>query len=610
MFQPLTFLTVDHDWTLGFLASLAGCLTIASLTAAFAYCRLRNQKLCLDTAICNMSQGLTMFDKSWRLVLCNQRYIEMYGLSSDVVKPGLTVHQLVDHRIETGSLTATEAANYVKLRQVAITQKKIVSNVVELMNGRTILVTRRSMLGGGWVTTHEDITERRRAEARIAHMAHHDALTDLPNRVLLRDQLEAALVRVRRGGCLAVLYLDLDHFKNTNDTLGHLIGDELLKAVADRLRGCVRETDTIARLGGDEFAIIQTGIEHPSNATALAGRIREAITMPYDLEGHQLLADFSIGISMAPNDGTNADQLLKQADLAMYGAKSDGRGTIRFFEPEMDAAVKARRTLELDLRNAFANDEFELYYQPLINLERNEICSCEALLRWNHPKRGLISPDVFIPVAEETGLIVALGKWVLRTACAEAATWPDDITVAVNVSPVQFKEQTLVLTVISALAASGLPARRLGVEITEAVLMCDNETTLDTLHQFRDMGVRIAMDDFGIGYSSLSYLRSFPFDKIKIDRSFIRDISDVNDAGAIVQAVTSLAGKMNITTTAEGVETQAQLETIRALGCTEMQGYLFSPPLRAEDIARLLQSGGAEEVCRSSPSRRKRAMTP
>jgi predicted signal transduction protein with EAL and GGDEF domain len=293
---------------------------------------------------------------------------------------------------------------------------------------------------------------------------------------------------------------------------------------------------------------------------------------------------------MAPNDGTNADELLKQADLAMYGAKSDGRGTIRFFEPEMDASVKARRTLELDLRNALANDEFELHYQPLINLERNEICGCEALLRWNHPKRGLISPDEFIPVAEETGLIVALGKWVLRTACTEAATWPDDITVAVNVSPVQFKEQTLVLMVIGALAESGLPAHRLEIEITEAVLMCDNETILEILHQLGDMGVRIAMDDFGIGYSSLSYLRSFPFDKIKIDRSFIRDLSDMNDAAAIVQAVTSLAGKMNMTTTAEGVETQAQLDKIRALGCTEMQGYLFSRPLRAPDIGPLFLS--------------------
>jgi diguanylate cyclase (GGDEF)-like protein/PAS domain S-box-containing protein len=590
MFENLTYLENGHGWSLTFLASVICSLAVVSLIGAFGYRRLREQKLCLDTAINNMSQGLTMFDKSGRLVLCNRRYIEMYGLSPEIVRPGCTVSQLVDHRIETGSLTVVEAENYVNLRRAAIMQEKTVSNVVELTNGRTIVVTRRAMPGSGWVATHEDITERRHAEAQIAHMAHHDPLTDLPNRVLLSERLEAALSRVRRGEHFAVLYLDLDHFKSTNDTLGHSIGDELLKAVADRLRGCLRETDTMARLGGDEFAIIQTAIEQPSDAATLARRIREAITMPYDLHGHKVLADVSIGISIAPHDGTDSDQLLKQADMAMYGAKSDGRGTFRLFEPEMDARVKARCTLELDLREALTNDEFELYYQPLINLERNEICSCEALLRWHHPKRGMISPLEFIPVAEETGLIVALGEWVLRTACAEAATWPDDITVAVNVSPVQFKEQTFVLKVISALAASGLPAHRLGIEITEAVLMRDNEATLATLHQLRNLGARVVMDDFGTGYSSLSYLRIFPFDKIKIDRSFINDISHMDDASAIVQAVASLANNLNITTTAEGVETQAQLDKIRALGCTEMQGYLFSRPKRAEDIARLFLS--------------------
>jgi diguanylate cyclase (GGDEF)-like protein len=585
MIQNLSSLANEYGWQFAFVAS-ALCLAIGT----FTYRRLREQKLCLDMAIHNMSQGLTMFDKSGRLILCNRRYIEMYGLSPQVVKPGLTVRQLVAHRIETGSLTADEAENYVNLRLAAVMQQKIVSNVIQLMNGRTIVVTRRSMPGGGWVATHEDITEQRQAEAQIAHMAHHDALTDLPNRVLLRAQLDTALSRVRRGECLAVLYLDLDHFKSTNDTLGHSIGDELLKAVAGRLRGCLRETDTIARLGGDEFAIIQTALERPSDAALLARRIREAITAPYDLDGHQLLVDVSIGIAIAPNDATDSMLLLKQADMALYGAKSDGRGTFCFFEPQMDVRVKTRRALELDLRQALANDEFELYYQPLLNLEHNEIASCEALVRWHHPARGMISPAEFIPVAEETGLIVALGEWVLRTACAEAATWPAEVTVAVNVSPVQFKEQTLVLTVISALADSGLPAHRLGIEITEAVLLRDTDSTLATLHQLRELGVRIVMDDFGTGYSSLSYLRSFPFDKIKIDRSFINDISDMDDASAIVRAVTGLANNLNIPTTAEGAETQEQMDKIRALGCTEVQGYLFSHPKRAEDLARLFVS--------------------
>ena len=589
MLQTFTHLATDHGWRLAFVAGLVCCLSIVGVIGALAYRRLGEQKSCLDTAINNITQGLTMFDKAGKLVLCNQRYIEMYGLSPAVVRPGCTVRQLIDHRIETGSLTPGEAEDYVNIRRAAVTQEKTVSNVVDLRNGRTILVTRRPMPGGAWVATHDDVTERRQAEAKIAHMAHHDALTGLPNRVLLRDQLEAALLRVRRGETLAILYLDLDDFKSINDTLGHSIGDELLKAVAERLRGCLRVTDTIARLGGDEFAIIQTMIGHPSDAADLARRIGEATALPYNVDGHQVIANVSIGISVAPNDGTEAGQLLRHADMALHQAKSDGRSTFCFFEPEMDARVKARRTLETDLRKALVNQEFELYYQPIVNLERDEVCSFEALVRWHHPDRGMVSPADFIPVAEDSGLITPLGEWVLRTACAEAAAWPDHITVAVNVSPVQFRNPGLMLTVVSALAESGIVARRLAIEITEAVLMRDSETTLATLHHLRDLGVRIVMDDFGTGYSSLSYLRSFPFDKIKVDRSFINDVSNMKDASSIVQAVTDLANNMDITTTAEGVETQAQLEKIRALGCTEMQGYLFSRPMRAGQLAPFFQ---------------------
>jgi diguanylate cyclase (GGDEF)-like protein len=420
-------------------------------------------------------------------------------------------------------------------------------------------------------------------------MAHHDALTGLPNRVLLREQLDEALAHAERGRRIAVLYLDLDHFKSINDTLGHGIGDELLKAVAGRLRGCLRETDTVARLGGDEFAIIQSEIASPSDVASLATRIRDALTLPYELGGHQVPTDVSIGISLAPDDTLDPDQLLKNADMALYRSKAEGRGTYRFFEPQMDERVHARRALELDLRNAIANREFELYFQPLVNLERHAISACEALLRWHHPTRGMVSPVEFIPVAEETGLINQIGEWVLRQACREAASWPEDIAVAVNLSPVQFKNHNLALLIISALGESGLPARRLELEITETVLLQNSEATLATLHRLRDLGVRIAMDDFGTGYSSLSYLRSFPFDKIKIDRSFIHDIGDKDESGAIVQAVTSLASRLNIETTAEGVETQAQLQMVQLLGCTEMQGYLYSRPVPAKDLARFLR---------------------
>ena len=439
----------------------------------------------------------------------------------------------------------------------------------------------------------KNITERRRAEEQIAHMARHDALTDLPNRVLLRERLEDELKRVKRGECLAVFCLDLDHFKDINDTLGHPTGDELLKVVADRLRRCTREPDTIARLGGDEFAIIMTAMQQPMDAVALARRVRESIAKPYHLNGHQVVVDISIGISVAPVDATEPDQLLKNADMALYGAKADGRGAYRFFEPEMDARMQARRELEMDLRNALANKEFELYYQPLVNLQSNAISAFEALLRWNHPKRGLISPGEFVPVAEETGLIIPLGEWVLRKACEEAATWPENIKVAVNLSPFQLKSRNLVEIVMSALAASGISGSRLQLEITESVLMQNTFATLATLHKLRGLGIQIAMDDFGTGYSSLSYLRSFPFDKIKIDRSFIQDLSNGTEPLAIVHAVTGLAKCLNMISTAEGVETHQQLQKLQAVGCNEMQGYLFSQARPAHAIVELLAAQDA-----------------
>jgi diguanylate cyclase (GGDEF)-like protein/PAS domain S-box-containing protein len=440
------------------------------------------------------------------------------------------------------------------------------------------------------VNVVDDVTDRRRADEKIAHLAHYDALTDLPNRVLFREQIERELQRTSRGDRFALLYIDIDEFKGINDSLGHHVGDELLKAAATRIRSCIGETDLIARLGGDEFAVIQTAVGNVTDVVEFVTRIHEAIRQPYQCLGHQLSTDASIGIALAPQDGTDLDQLIKNADLAMYGAKADGRRTHRFFEPAMDASAKARLTMEQDLRQALVEGGFEIHYQPLVDLRHDGVTGCEALLRWRHPERGMISPAEFIPVAEDTGLIVELGEWVLRTACAEAATWPDHIRVAVNVSPVQLKCQTLALKITSALAASGLPANRLELEITEAVLIRDDEAALAILHQLRAIGVRIALDDFGTGYSSLSYLKRFPFDKIKIDRCFVSDIAEIDGSSAIVQAVVNIAAARNMTTTAEGVETLEQKERLRTLGCTEMQGYLFSAAKPGPEVRQLFST--------------------
>jgi diguanylate cyclase (GGDEF)-like protein len=384
---------------------------------------------------------------------------------------------------------------------------------------------------------------------------------------------------------MAILCLDLDQFKSVNDALGHPIGDELLKLVGDRLRGCTREPDTVARLGGDEFAIIMTQMQQPADAAALSKRIRDSIVKPYQIDGHQIVTDISIGISVAPFDATESDPLLRNADMALYGAKADGRGTYRFFEPEMNTRMKARRELEMDLRKALVSKEFELHYQPLVNLQTNDVNAFEALLRWNHATRGMVSPADIIPIAEETGLIVPLGEWVLNTACTEAVNWPDHIKVAVNLSPAQLNNRNLLCMVKDALANSGMSASKLQLEITESVLLQNTFAALATLHDLRKLGVQIALDDFGTGYSSLSYLRSFPFDKIKIDRSFIQDVSNGAEPFAIVNAVAGLAKCLNMISTAEGVETQQQLETLQAIGCTEMQGYLFSRARPANEIS-------------------------
>jgi diguanylate cyclase (GGDEF)-like protein/PAS domain S-box-containing protein len=683
--------------------------------------RLELQKHQLDTALNNMTQGLVLYDASARVVLLNRRYIDMYGLSTEVAKPGCHFRDLVGHRKERGSFDG-DVDQFCSAILHNVAQGKVTHTVME-SNGRSALIVNQPLPQGGWVATIEDITERRnleherdrnyaflrqiidhipshitvkdarerryvlanrvaemqfglpqeailgktafdllpkpaaatvtanddrslqsadglfidehlwesrlgvrfntsrrigirdsagepryiinviedvterrRADEKIAHLAHYDALTDLPNRVLFREQIERELKRTGRGEQFALLYIDVDEFKGINDSLGHHVGDELLKAVAARIRGCIRDSDLVARLGGDEFAVIQTGVRNPDEVVEFVTRIHEAIRQPYECLGHQLATDASIGVALAPQDGTDLDQLIKNADLAMYGAKADGRRTYRFFEPEMDARAKARLTMERELRQAMVDGGFEIHYQPVVDLRSDEISGCEALLRWRHPERGMISPAEFVPVAEDTGLIVELGDWVLKTACAEAAQWPAQVRIAVNVSPVQLKCPTLALKIAGALAASGLPANRLELEITEAVLIRDDEAALAILHQLRAIGIRIALDDFGTGYSSLSYLKRFPFDKIKIDRCFISDVAEMDGSSAIVQAVVNIAASCNMTTTAEGVETLAQKGMLRTLGCTEMQGYLFSAAKPGAEVRKLFGAAAAAAV--------------
>jgi diguanylate cyclase (GGDEF)-like protein len=557
----------------------------------------------LDTAINNMTQGLLMFDASHRLVVANDRYMEMFGVSADVVKPGCTMYELLNHRKEIGSFK-DDVGEYCKNLFHKMAQGKVFQTIMDTVEGRSIQVLYRPLPHGGWVTTLEDITERRRVEEQITHLAHYDALTDLPNRALFRERLIEELAGMAPGEQLAVLYIDIDEFKSVNDSLGHMIGDELLKFVAASLSHCIGKTDFVARLGGDEFAIVQTAVRNQADITDLVTRLYHAIREPYEYLGHQLTADASIGVALAPQHGTNLDQILKNADLAMYAAKSAGRRTYRFFEPEMDAQIKARRLLEMDLRQAISDRALEVYYQPCVSLQDNKITGCEALLRWRHPERGMISPAEFVPIAEETGLINQLGEWALATACAEATTWPEDIKLAVNVSPVQFRSGTLALKIVAALAASGLPAHRLELEITEAVLIRDDDAALAILHQLRAIGVRIALDDFGTGYSSLSYLQRFPFDKIKIDRCFVNDIAEPDGSSSIVQAVVNIAAARHMTTTAEGVETKQQQELLHALGCTEMQGYLFSAAKPAAEIRQLFHLRSAAAACTAAEASR------
>jgi diguanylate cyclase (GGDEF)-like protein len=574
--------------------AILGISLIAALIDRRSKDELRRQKVLMDTALGNMSQGLCMFDAAGNILLFNERYSELMGRTGLALK-GSSLLDVLRYRKAANRWDGDPDEVFAEVMAAAQAGNTVTKVVVR--EGRSIRVVDQPMKGGGWVATFEDITEWQQAQEQISHMARHDALTNLPNRTLFREQLEQALRLAKRSDQLAVFCLDLDHFKDINDSLGHPIGDALLKEVARRLGECAGANDTVARLGGDEFAIVQFCNDcDQTAAVALASELVEKIAAPYEIGGHQLVIGVSVGISLAPEDGKNPDQLLKNADLALYRAKADGRGTYRFFEAGMDARVQARRLLELDLRAALRRDEFEVYYQPIRDIATDEVVVFEALVRWNHPQRGLIAPTNFIPLAEETGLIAQLGDYVLRRACIDAAGWSQKVGVAVNLSPVQFKNPNLVSSVMTALQMGGLPSHRLELEITESVLLQNSEATLAILHELRANGVRISLDDFGTGYSSLSYLRSFPFDKIKIDRSFVNELATRNDSMAIVRAVTGLGKSLGITTTAEGVETDAQLELLRREGCTQAQGYLFSKPRPAAEVENMLARSRASAV--------------
>jgi diguanylate cyclase (GGDEF)-like protein len=482
------------------------------------------------------------------------------------------------------------ADDYIAWTQERVTALTPEGTVVHLKNGRVVSIRHQPTPDGGYVATHDDMTERYQSEVRMAFMARHDELTQLPNRVLFHERLDQAGELAARGTGYAVFCLGLDHFKIINDTLGHSTGDGLLQAAAQRLRACVQKVDTVARLGGDEFAIIRIGMGLHEDAAFLANSIITAFHPPFEVNGHQLTVGTSIGVALAADDGSSSERLLKNADIALSLAKVEGGGTARFFEPEMDTRIQLRRAQEMDLRSAIARSEFKVYYQPLVNLATGQITAFEALLRWDHPTRGLVSPSEFVPLAEETGMILAIGAWVLRTACFEAKNWPSDIHVAVNLSPKQFKKGDLVAIVREALDLSELRPDRLELEITESVLLQESAGVIGALDQLRAMGVSIALDDFGTGYSSLSYLRVFPFNKIKIDQGFIRDLTQDDEARSIVRAVTSLGRDLHMTTVAEGVESLEQLNRLREEGCIEVQGYIFSRPRPATEITALIGS--------------------
>lgn len=561
----------------------------ANSAAHAANDELITQNRLFDTALHNMSQGLCMFGEDRRLIVSNRRLATMYGLSPELLPPGSTLEDIKLLTIRTGICSQDLAENIYSEQLRLIAQKERGTLLQELSDGRVISILHQPMNNEGWVATYDDITERHRAEVQMVHMARHDALTNLPNRILLRDRMVSELARCQRHQrSAAVFCLDLDHFKKVNDTLGHSMGDRLLCEVAARISTIIRREDTVARLGGDEFVILQADVTQPADVDQLAQRIIRVLSEPYDLDGHQVVIGVSVGIAVTSGIADDPDTLLKNADLALYGAKEAGRGTYRFFQPEMDACLQRRRTIELDLRAADFDQEFDVVFQPIVNIHTLQVTTLEALLRWPGCRHGPVETEEIIAIAEDTGLIVNLGEWVLERACRAAENLPGELNFAVNLSPTQFLRGDVVGMVSRVLAATGFPASRLELEVTETLLLEDSHRSSCALRGLRAMGVRISLDDFGTGYSSLGYLRKYTVDKIKIDRSFVEQISTNHDHMAIVHAIVSLAHALGMKTTAEGIETEDQLEMVRATGCDEVQGYLFSPPKSLAEVTDFL----------------------
>ncbi|MEO6382162.1 MAG: EAL domain-containing protein, partial [Nitrobacter sp.] len=542
-----------------------------------------------DTALNNMPHGLCMFGPDGRLGVMNYRFSEMMHIADSFVHRSVGAADVIAACVAVGTISPENGRTIIS--ELENSQAgAIVTADADREFGRALSWTFQPMAGGGTVVLVEDITERRKAEARISHLARFDSLTELPNRLSFRDEIERLLALANSGSRLsALLFIDLDQFKQINDTLGHPCGDRLLCLVADRLRGMLRPEDFVARFGGDEFVVFQQNIQSAEEAAALSRRVVERLTERYEVDRHMVEIGASIGIALT-SPGITADNLLQNADMALYRAKAGGRGTFCFFRNEMAETVEARRILELDLRKALANEEFELFYQPLVNLKSGRITTCEALLRWNHPTRGMVSPIDIIPVAEEMGLILDLGRWILRKACMECMTWPDAVSVAVNFSSQQFHQRDVLSEVRYALEVSGLPAHRLEIEITESSLLRNTQWTHDALTQLRSAGVRISLDDFGTGYSSLSYLHNFPLQKVKIDRSFLEGI-DKDRPLTLLRGVARLSADLGMSVVVEGIETNEQLELISVEGTvTEAQGYLFSRPVPVARIRQLLDA--------------------
>ena len=556
---------------------------------------LRQTNLRFDAALGNMSQGLAMYDAGERLIVANLRLGALAGLPPEALRLGTAYREGFAEIALASGLRGRTLQEVYRDNQGRTSAHGHSVTLEQICGNKVVAFSLRPLADGGWLVTLEDITERRRNEKRIEYMAHHDALTGLPNRVLFHERLEESITRASRGEGFALLYLDLDRFKPVNDTLGHPAGDALLQEVTRRLLSELRETDAISRLGGDEFAVLQAAVSQPQQAALLAQRLISALCAPYDIAGHIVDVGVSIGIALAFGEGETSDGLLKNADLALYRAKLDGRGTWRFFEPEMDAQMQVRRRMELELRYALEAEQFEVRYQPIVDLRQRRVIGLEALLRWQHPESGAISPDEFIPIAEEIGLIGPIGEWVLRRACADAAGWPGHIKIAVNMSAMQFRAGSwLVDMVDSVLHATGLPPNRLELEITETAMLQDTDETVATLHALKALAVGIALDDFGTGYSSLSHLRRFPFDRVKIDRTFVQYLGKTdNDSAAIVRAVTGLCADLGVAVTAEGVETAEQLDWLLAGRPVDAQGFLLSRAVPAEAVPAVIETLGA-----------------